>query len=113
MYYVRVSPSITTHSSSCSSVSRLGGWSGGSGREDSSVVSSVVVNTTAAAAAGFCFLCDLDLTSVNGASVSADCLSASGLVDVERAVCKRERRADANECNCDSYTKDPINPWLH
>ena len=71
VYYVRDSPSITTHSSSCSPVSRLG-WS--SGLEDSFVV-------------GFCFLCDLDFTSVNGASVSADWLSASGLVDVERAVC--------------------------
>ena len=47
-----------------------------------------------AAAAAFCFLCDLDFTSVNGASVSADWLSASGLVDVERAVQERKEKGE-------------------
>lgn len=50
-----------------------------------------------AAAAAFCFLCDLDFTSVNGASVSADWLSASGLVDVERAVQERKEKEGKRE----------------
>ena len=36
---------------------------------------------------------------MNGASVSADWLSASGLVDVERAVCMREREREREREN--------------